>query len=55
MVQAPFVCTKMSQNFLQKNGAEMGAIVKKFNIFNMITFVMGSIQMQSLQINGFYV
>lgn len=41
--------------FLQNNGAEMGAIVKEFKMFNMITFMMGSIQMQSLQINGFYV
>lgn len=41
--------------FLQNNGAEMGAIVKEFKMFNMITFMMGSIQMQGLQINGFYV
>lgn len=40
MVQDPFVWPKMSQNILQKKGGgeEMGAIVKKFKIFNLITF-----------------
>lgn len=40
MVQDPFVWPKMSQNILQKKGGggeEMGAIVKKFKIFNLIT------------------
>lgn len=55
MVQDPFVWPKMSQNILQKKGGggEMGAIVKKFKIFNLITFKTRSIQMQGLHINCF--
>lgn len=55
MVQDSFVWTKMLQNILQekKNEEEMGAIIKEFNIFNLITFKNRSIQMQGLHINDF--
>lgn len=41
--------------FSTKKRGRNGAIVKKFKIFNMLTFMTGSIQLQGLQINGFYV
>lgn len=44
----------VTKYFTKKGGGEeMGAIVKKFKIFNLITFKTRSIQMQGLHINCF--